>query len=233
MRSRRFFNSFTVQSVIPKNVLRERPAAKTDSSSQQVLCIVLKIKVRADRMNMRGTAMRIKSSPSGPRSCSRQAAVREPSIERATIGERATMGESLRVGEMLVSDQHEAPQMAGILSAPVQVEPAGIMAESLLSPANIAGRTRKSVTRETKRKGINQFRFQPFKKCFKSNCTNLFVPGDFRPSSPRRMFCSTDCFTEHWRNQLALVFSRDMEKQKRAKPQFEEPLKREAAAGHD
>lgn len=230
MRSRRFFSSFTVQSVIPKNVLRERPAAKTDSSSEQVLCIVLEIKVRADRMNMRGTAMRIKSSPNGQRSCSRQAAVREPSIERAAIGERATMGESLRVGEMLVPDQHEAPQMAGILSAPVHVEPARAMAESLLSTANIAGRTRKSITRETKRKGINQFRFQPFKKCFKSNCTNLFVPGDFRPSSPRRMFCSTDCFTEHWREQLALVFSRDMEKQKRAKTQFEEPLKREAAA---
>jgi hypothetical protein len=177
--------------------------------------------------------MRIKSSPSGPRSCSRQAAVRETSIERAMTGERATMGEGLQVEEMPVPDQHEAPQRAGVLSAPVNVESAGAMAESLLGTASIAGRTRKSVTRESKRKGINQFRFQPFKKCFKSNCTNLFVPGDFRPSSPRRMFCSTDCFTEHWREQLALVFSRDMEKQKRAKTQFEEPLKREAAAGHD
>ena len=230
MRSRRFFNSL---SDITKNVLRERPAAKTDSSGEEALCIVLEIKVRADRMNMRGTAMRIKSSPSGPRSCSRQAAVRETSIERAMTGERATMGESLRVEEMPVPDQHEAPPMAGVLSGPVNVESAGAMAESLLGTASIAGRTRKSVTRESKRKGINQFRFQPFKKCFKSNCTNLFVPGDFRPSSPRRMFCSTDCFTEHWREQLALVFSRDMEKQKRAKTQFEEPLKREAAAGHD
>jgi hypothetical protein len=177
--------------------------------------------------------MRTKSSPSGPRSYSRQAAIREPSIARATIGERATMSESLRVEERLVPDQHEAPQMAGILSVPVNVESTGAMAENLLSTASIAGRTRKSVTRETKRKGITQFRFQPFKKCFKSNCTNLFVPGDFRPSSPRRMFCSTDCFTEHWREQLALVFSRDMEKQKRARPQVEEPLMREAAAGHD
>jgi hypothetical protein len=38
----------------------------------------------------------------------------------------------------------------------------------------------------------------------------IFVPGDFKPSSPRRMFCSSDCFAEHWREKLALVFTRDL-----------------------
>jgi hypothetical protein len=28
------------------------------------------------------------------------------------------------------------------------------------------------------------------------------VPGDFKPSSPRRMFCSTKCFEAHWRQKL-------------------------------
>jgi len=55
-----------------------------------------------------------------------------------------------------------------------------------------------------------RFRFQPFKKCFNSKCTTIFVPGDFKPSSPRRMFCSSDCFAEHWREQLAFVFSKDL-----------------------
>jgi len=51
------------------------------------------------------------------------------------------------------------------------------------------------------------FKFQAFKKCFNPKCKVLIVPGDFKPSSPRRMFCSSDCFAEHWRKQLAVVFS--------------------------
>jgi hypothetical protein len=50
------------------------------------------------------------------------------------------------------------------------------------------------------------------------------------------MFCSTDCFTEHWREQLALVFNRDMTREnlKRPNARVDEPLIAEAAAaGHD
>jgi hypothetical protein len=49
---------------------------------------------------------------------------------------------------------------------------------------------------------LAQFGFQPFKKCFYGKCTTIFVPGDFKPSSPRRMFCSTKCFEAHWRQKL-------------------------------
>ncbi|HEY2115036.1 MAG TPA: hypothetical protein VGJ51_08085 [Candidatus Angelobacter sp.] len=28
------------------------------------------------------------------------------------------------------------------------------------------------------------------------------MPADFKPSSPRRMFCSTNCFEAHWREKL-------------------------------
>jgi hypothetical protein len=33
-------------------------------------------------------------------------------------------------------------------------------------------------------------------------CSTIFVPADFKPSSPRRMFCSTKCFEVHWREKL-------------------------------
>lgn len=49
---------------------------------------------------------------------------------------------------------------------------------------------------------IAQFRFQTFKKCFYAKCHTIFVPGDFKASSPRRMFCSVECFDTHWREKL-------------------------------
>ena len=50
---------------------------------------------------------------------------------------------------------------------------------------------------------LARFRFQPFKKCFSMQCSIVFVPGDFKPNSPRRMFCSFKCFEAHWRAKLS------------------------------
>ena len=65
-----------------------------------------------------------------------------------------------------------------------------------------AGRPRKEKRDPFKHHLLAQFGFQPFKKCFYGKCSTIFVPGDFKPSSPRRMFCSTQCFEEHWRQKL-------------------------------
>lgn len=50
---------------------------------------------------------------------------------------------------------------------------------------------------------LNQFRFQSFKKCFHMKCVTIIVPGDFKPCSPRRMFCSLECFEAHWKEKLS------------------------------
>ena len=50
---------------------------------------------------------------------------------------------------------------------------------------------------------LTQFRFQSFKKCFRMKCPTIFVPGDFKPCSPRRMFCSLECFEAHWKEKLS------------------------------
>lgn len=50
---------------------------------------------------------------------------------------------------------------------------------------------------------LAQFRFQSFKKCFRVKCKTIFVPGDFKRCSPRRMFCSLQCFEAHWRERLS------------------------------
>ena len=50
---------------------------------------------------------------------------------------------------------------------------------------------------------LKQFRFQSFKKCFRLKCDTIIVPGDFKPCSPRRMFCSQECFEAHWKEKLA------------------------------
>jgi hypothetical protein len=65
-----------------------------------------------------------------------------------------------------------------------------------------SGRPRKEKPDPFKHDLLTQFGFQPFKKCFYGKCSIIFVPGDFKPSSPRRMFCSTRCFEEHWRQKL-------------------------------
>lgn len=173
--------------------------------------------------------MRISDSPSRSRSCSRQTRAKASSTEGTTISKHT------RVEGKLTPDQHKA-EMADVSSARASMVAKEDMAENLFRATSLAGAKQKVLSREAKRKGISQFRFQPFKKCFRSNCTNLFVPGDFRPSSPRRMFCSSDCFADHWREQLALVFNRDMamENLKRTETRFEKPLIAEsAAAGHD
>jgi len=173
--------------------------------------------------------MSISDSPTRSRSCSRQTRAKASSIEATTIDKHT------RVEGKLAPDQQKAPEMAGVLPDPDSVVSKEDMGRNLFLTPSLAGVTQKVLSRESKRRGISQYRFQPFKKCFRSNCTNLFVPGDFRPSSPRRMFCSSDCFAEHWREQLALVFSRDMamESLKRTEPGFEKPLAESAAAGHD
>ena len=51
--------------------------------------------------------------------------------------------------------------------------------------------------------GLQQFRFQPMKKCYNANCLTILVPRDFHSGSPRRMFCSWKCFDNHWRGRLA------------------------------
>lgn len=50
---------------------------------------------------------------------------------------------------------------------------------------------------------LTQFRFQSFKKCFRMKCATIIVPGDFKPCSPRRMFCSQECFEAHWKEKLS------------------------------
>jgi len=66
-----------------------------------------------------------------------------------------------------------------------------------------AARTARKINRDgARRRLLAQFRFQPFKKCFHARCSTMIVPGDFKPSSPRRMFCSQECFDAHWRERL-------------------------------
>jgi hypothetical protein len=67
---------------------------------------------------------------------------------------------------------------------------------------SLSGRTRKKKHDPFKHRLLAQFGFQPFKKCFYVKCSTIFVPADFKPSSPRRMFCSTNCFEAHWREKL-------------------------------
>jgi hypothetical protein len=67
---------------------------------------------------------------------------------------------------------------------------------------SLSGRARKGKRDRFKRGLLAQFGFQPFKKCFYVKCSTIFVPADFKPSSPRRMFCSMNCFEAHWREKL-------------------------------
>lgn len=73
-------------------------------------------------------------------------------------------------------------------------------APPVLPAAN--GLTNRRARKNAKRSQMAQFRFQPFKKCFNVNCSTMLVPGDFKPCSPRRMFCSQECFEAHWREKL-------------------------------
>jgi hypothetical protein len=76
------------------------------------------------------------------------------------------------------------------------------ISETADTNTSLSGRTRKKKYDPFKRCLLAQFGFQPFKKCFYVKCSTIFVPADFKPSSPRRMFCSTKCFEVHWREKL-------------------------------
>lgn len=62
--------------------------------------------------------------------------------------------------------------------------------------------TNRRIRKNRRRSTVTEFRYQPFKKCFYSKCSTVLVPGDFRPCSPRRMFCSLECFETHWKEKL-------------------------------
>jgi len=80
--------------------------------------------------------------------------------------------------------------------------PSTPICEKAATTTSRSGRTRREKRDHFKYQLLSQFGFQPFKKCFYGKCTTIFVPGDFKPSSPRRMFCSTKCFEAHWRQKL-------------------------------
>jgi len=46
----------------------------------------------------------------------------------------------------------------------------------------------------------------PFKKCFRLKCRVVFVPHDFKPGSPRRVFCSMACFEAHWHERIEVIW---------------------------
>lgn len=83
-----------------------------------------------------------------------------------------------------------------------KVSPSTQVCEKPATRPSRSGRTRREKPDPFKYQLLAQFGFQPFKKCFYGKCTTIFVPGDFKPSSPRRMFCSTKCFEAHWRQKL-------------------------------
>jgi hypothetical protein len=83
-----------------------------------------------------------------------------------------------------------------------KARPSAPVCETAGTNASRSGRARKEKRDPFKYRLLAQFGFQPFKKCFYGKCSMIFVPGDFKPSSPRRMFCSTKCFEAHWRQKL-------------------------------
>ncbi len=93
--------------------------------------------------------------------------------------------------------------VASMAAVPTEVSVSAALQKKLAVPILL----RKRRPARSRKPIVASFKFQPFKKCFNPKCKVLFVPGDFKPSSPRRMFCSSDCFAEHWREQLAVVFS--------------------------
>ena len=102
-----------------------------------------------------------------------------------------------------VADVFTLAGVGSIAAGPTEVSVSAALQKKLAVPIRLRKR-RSAGPRKPLRAS---FKFQPFKKCFNPKCMVLFVPGDFKPSSPRRMFCSSDCFAEHWREQLSVVFS--------------------------
>src|ERR1041385_546289 len=116
----------------------------------------------------------------------------------------ATNGNSLRNGEdFCLTTKVSAliyPSILGDLSEQ-KVNPSMQVCEKPVTRTS-RGRMKREKPDPFKYQLLAQFGFQPFKKCFYGKCTTIFVPGDFKPSSPRRMFCSTKCFEAHWRQKL-------------------------------
>lgn len=103
----------------------------------------------------------------------------------------------------------KSTEAIAIAVVPTRVVASGALEGQGVLP-QLLPRERSAPARKALAGTLGDFIFQPFKRCFNSKCRIVFVPGDFKPSSPRRMFCSSDCFAEHWREQLALVFTRDL-----------------------
>ena len=67
-----------------------------------------------------------------------------------------------------------------IAAAPTEVSVSAALQKKLAVP--ILMRKRRSA--RSRKPMLASFKFQPFKKCFNPKCKVLFVPGDFKPSSP-------------------------------------------------
>lgn len=117
--------------------------------------------------------------------------------------DHATNENSLRNGEGFCLTKVSALIYPSILTdlSGQEVSPSTQVCEKLATKTS-RGRMKREKPDPFKYQLLAQFGFQPFKKCFYGKCTTIFVPGDFKPSSPRRMFCSTKCFEAHWRQKL-------------------------------
>jgi hypothetical protein len=127
----------------------------------------------------------------------RATALQEPS--------HATNGNSLHNGKNLYMAKVSTLIYPSTLMAELaekERRPSTPICEKAATTTSRSGRTRREKRDPFKYQLLSQFGFQPFKKCFYGKCTTIFVPGDFKPSSPRRMFCSTKCFEAHWRQKL-------------------------------
>ena len=113
-------------------------------------------------------------------------------ITQATKTQAVQWQQTLIVGPMILPPQTTNGNGKILLPVPL-VPPA---------PPATNGLTTRRARKNAKRSHVAQFRFQPFKKCFNVNCSTVLVPGDFKPCSPRRMFCSQQCFEAHWREKL-------------------------------
>lgn len=79
-----------------------------------------------------------------------------------------------------------------------------LIPQDVLSPLVVPDVAKRRPRDRTQRQILlTQFRFQSFKKCFRMKCPTIIVPGDFKPCSPRRMFCSLECFEAHWKEKLS------------------------------
>jgi len=130
---------------------------------------------------------------------------RPPHVTALQEPSHATNGNSLRNGKNFYMAKVSTLIYPSTLMADLaekEGSPSTPICEKAATPISRPGRTRREKRDPFKYQLLSQFGFQPFKKCFYGKCSTIFVPGDFKPSSPRRMFCSTKCFEAHWRQKL-------------------------------